>query len=140
MCDQTGQSQKTDTHYRSLDGDGNFNWRFVFDFNYLPAEQCIVYTKREKFGLFSNERKMKPILKLQCYDADQITSDDHLGSLELNLVKLIKGASNPEACSIKMLKLNSKSPVVNLFKIKFHKGWYPFKGDTSEHKDKLTVS
>ena len=140
LCDQKNQEQRTDIHYRSLDGDGNFNWRFIFDFNYLPAEQCIVYTKREKFGLFSNERKVKPILTLQCYDADQITSDDRLGSLELNLVKLIKSANNSEACSMKMLKFNSKSHVVNLFKTKKHRGWYPFKGDDKdEHKDKLTV-
>lgn len=40
------QKQKTDVHYRSLDGDGNFNWRFVFEFDYLPAEQlCVVSSK-----------------------------------------------------------------------------------------------
>lgn len=38
--------QKTDVHYRSLDGDGNFNWRYVFGFDYLPAEQlCLVSRK-----------------------------------------------------------------------------------------------
>ncbi len=43
--------QKTDVHYRSLDGDGNFNWRFVFGFEYLPAEQlCLVSKKVMKFG------------------------------------------------------------------------------------------
>lgn len=41
-----GDKQKTDVHYRSLDGDGNFNWRFVFGFDYLPAEQlCLVSRK-----------------------------------------------------------------------------------------------
>lgn len=38
--------QKTDVHYRSLDGDGNFNWRFVFDFDYLPAEQLCLVSKK----------------------------------------------------------------------------------------------
>lgn len=37
-------AQKTDVHYRSLDGEGNFNWRFVFDFDYLPQEKRIVST------------------------------------------------------------------------------------------------
>lgn len=40
------QKQKTDVHYRSLDGDGNFNWRFVFEFDYLPAEQLCVVSKK----------------------------------------------------------------------------------------------
>uniref|UniRef100_UPI003AADEC2C fer-1-like protein 6 n=1 Tax=Centroberyx gerrardi TaxID=166262 RepID=UPI003AADEC2C len=31
--------QETDVHYNSLTGEGNFNWRFVFPFSYLPAEK-----------------------------------------------------------------------------------------------------
>ncbi|EPY81994.1 hypothetical protein CB1_000689010 [Camelus ferus] len=40
--------QKTDVHYRSLDGEGNFNWRFVFPFDYLPAEQLCIVAKKGK--------------------------------------------------------------------------------------------
>ncbi|CAM9284115.1 unnamed protein product, partial [Lampetra planeri] len=40
--------QKTDVHYRSLDGDGNFNWRFIFGFDYLPAEQLCVVVEEDK--------------------------------------------------------------------------------------------
>ena len=36
------RAQKTDVYYRSLYGEGNFNWRFVFDFDYLPQEKRIV--------------------------------------------------------------------------------------------------
>lgn len=38
--------QKTDVHYRSLGGEGNFNWRFVFPFDYLPAEQVCTVAKK----------------------------------------------------------------------------------------------
>lgn len=38
--------QKTDVHYRSLDGDGNFNWRFIFGFDYLPAEQLCIASRK----------------------------------------------------------------------------------------------
>lgn len=38
--------QKTDVHYRSLGGEGNFNWRFVFPFDYLPAEQVCTISKK----------------------------------------------------------------------------------------------
>lgn len=137
LCDQVNQAQKTDTHYRSLDGEGNFNWRFIFDFEYLPAEQCIVYNKKSNFGFTSQERKVKPKLVLQCFDADQLTSDDHLGSLELNLANLVKGSRNPEACSLKML--SSKAPKINLFKAKYHKGWFPFKSVNTLSSNKLAV-
>jgi len=38
--------QETDIHYRSLTGEGNFNWRFIFPFDYLTAEEKIVVTKK----------------------------------------------------------------------------------------------
>ena len=37
----------TDVHYRSLTGEGNFNWRFVFPFEYLAAEEKIVISRKE---------------------------------------------------------------------------------------------
>ena len=40
------ETQKTDVHYRSLDGEGNFNWRMVFPFEYLPAENTMVVKKK----------------------------------------------------------------------------------------------
>jgi otoferlin len=39
-------AQSTDVHYRSLTGEGNFNWRFIFPFEYLAAE--------EKVGILDN--------------------------------------------------------------------------------------
>ncbi len=33
--------QATDVHYRSLTGEGNFNWRFLYPFQYLPAEEKV---------------------------------------------------------------------------------------------------
>lgn len=41
--------QKTDVHYRSLGGEGNFNWRFLFPFHYLPAEQLCTIDKKVRF-------------------------------------------------------------------------------------------
>ena len=40
------EKQETDVHYRSMDGEGNFNWRFVFPFNYLVSEQTMVVKKK----------------------------------------------------------------------------------------------
>lgn len=44
------ETQKTDVHYRSMDGEGNFNWRFVFPFEYLPAEETMVIKKKVRGG------------------------------------------------------------------------------------------
>jgi len=41
--------QETDIHYRSLTGEGNFNWRFIFPFDYLIAEEKIVVTKKVSY-------------------------------------------------------------------------------------------
>jgi hypothetical protein len=46
--------QKTDVHYRSLGGEGNFNWRFVFPFDYLPAEQVCSVAKKVSVPTSSN--------------------------------------------------------------------------------------
>jgi len=48
-------AQKTDVHYRSFNGEGNFNWRFVFNFEYIPAEKRIVYTQRTSLFSFHTE-------------------------------------------------------------------------------------
>ena len=29
-----------------MEGEGNFNWRFVFPFEYIPAEQVMVIKKK----------------------------------------------------------------------------------------------
>lgn len=46
--------QKTDVHYRSLDGDGNFNWRFVYEFDFLPAEQLCLVSKKVRLVWISH--------------------------------------------------------------------------------------
>lgn len=60
------KSRKTDTHYRSMDGTGMFNWRLVFPFKYLPAEQEIVINKKAHFwNLDKTEKRVDPVLVLQ---------------------------------------------------------------------------
>ena len=65
---------------RSLTGEGNFNWRFLFPFGYLKAEEKLVYKKRlSLFDLEETEIKVPPKLTIQVWDADLIMSDDFLG-------------------------------------------------------------
>jgi hypothetical protein len=56
--------QKTDVHYRSLNGEGNFNWRFVFPFDYDPAEQCLVVNKKVSCQLVSLGRSVSRAARL----------------------------------------------------------------------------
>ena len=74
------EPQKTDVHYRSLDGEGNFNWRFVFPFEYLPPERVVVVKKKEHFySLTKTEIQVPPRLTLQVWDNDLFSPDDFIG-------------------------------------------------------------
>uniref|UniRef100_A0AAR2KUJ2 C2 domain-containing protein n=1 Tax=Pygocentrus nattereri TaxID=42514 RepID=A0AAR2KUJ2_PYGNA len=123
--------QKTDVHYRSLDGDGNFNWRFVFEFEYLPAEQlCLVSKKAHFWSLDKTEFRIPPQLIIQIWDNDKFSLDDYLGTVELDLHNLISPAKISEACNMKMLENVMKSQrkfdqSKSLFAQKSVRGWWP---------------
>ncbi|KAI4471231.1 fer-1-like [Holotrichia oblita] len=131
----TDDAQSTDVHYRSLGGEGNFNWRFVFPFRYLKTEHKIVVVKREKaFDLVHSERKVPCVLKLQVWDNDTFSPDDFLGSIALDLRRMPRCARSSKKCTLELLK--PYAPKINLFKIKRIRGWWPFRG-TDQKKMKV---
>jgi len=68
--------------FRSLGGEGNFNWRFIFPFDYLPEEQTVIVKKKEHFwSLDETEIKAPPVLVVQIWDNDKFSADDFLGNL-----------------------------------------------------------
>jgi len=72
---------------RSLGGEGNFNWRFIFPFDYLPEEQTVIIMKKEHFwSLDKTETKRPPVLVIQIWDNDKFSADDFLGNLNLRIV------------------------------------------------------
>lgn len=76
----SSKAQYTDVHYRSLSGEGNFNWRFVFPFEYLSTENKIVIRKKESsFLVDETENKIPCKLNLQVWDNDTFSADDFLG-------------------------------------------------------------
>ncbi|KAM4637060.1 myoferlin isoform 2-T2 [Discoglossus pictus] len=118
--------QKTDVHYRSLDGEGNFNWRFIFPLEYLPAEQLCIISKKEHFwSLDKTEFKLPPKLILQIWDNDKFSLDDYLGFVELDLHHTIIPAKTSEKCSLDMIDQVKASKVASLFEQKSMKGWWP---------------
>lgn len=127
--------QKTDVHYRSLDGEGNFNWRFVFPFDYLPAEQLCIVAKKEHFwSIDQTEFRVPPRLIIQIWDNDKFSLDDYLGFLELDLHRTIIPAKTSEKCSLDMIPdLKAMDPLkaktASLFEQKSMKGWWPCYAD-----------
>ncbi|XP_064383023.1 myoferlin-like isoform X2 [Halichondria panicea] len=120
-------TQKTDVHYRSLDGDGNFNWRFVFPIEYLPAENIMVIKKKEHFySLTKTERHLPPILTMQIWDNDLFSPDDFLGTVDFNLSRMPKPVNDAASCNLEQLPdATHDAPHDDLFKRKRMKGWWP---------------
>jgi hypothetical protein len=75
------EAQYTDVHYRSLTGEANFNWRFLFNFDYLSTENKLVLKTKSLFAIDEREEKLPCKLILQVWDNDTFSSHDFLGLL-----------------------------------------------------------
>ncbi|XP_050838192.1 fer-1-like protein 4 isoform X3 [Serinus canaria] len=118
--------QETDVHFNSLTGEGNFNWRFIFRFSYLPTEKEITYKKKDSvFSMEESEFQEPAVLVLQVWDYDRISANDFLGSIELKLHDMVWAAKSSEHCTIKMAKENA-TPRFSIFRNKRMRGWWPF--------------
>ncbi|XP_069089782.1 otoferlin isoform X1 [Pleurodeles waltl] len=136
---QQEDKQDTDVHYHSLTGEGNFNWRFLFPFDYLMAEEKIVISKKESmFSWDETEYKIPARLTLQVWDADHFSADDFLGAIELDLNRFPRGAKTAKQCSIEMLTSEVELPTVSIFKQKRVKGWWPFVARNENDELELT--
>ncbi|XP_063877560.1 myoferlin-like isoform X2 [Scylla paramamosain] len=138
----TNNVQKTDTHYRCMDGEANFNWRFVFPLEMLEAEQVmLVEYKEHPWSLNSTQQRRPPQLTLQLWDNDLILRDDYLSEMTIDLchlpkpAKSLRGVSpaqvpqmmgNGTSNSVAITFLDDHSASVNLFEAKRVYGYFPF--------------
>ncbi|XP_024871101.1 otoferlin-like [Temnothorax curvispinosus] len=117
--------QKTDIHYNSLTGEGNFNWRFVFRVVYSKGENVMIVRRRMSvFAKNEIEEKLPCKLRLQVWDNDHFSSDDFIGELTLDLSKMPRGSANSKNCTLKLLE--PQLPTINLFKVSRTRAWWPF--------------
>ncbi|XP_011180606.2 otoferlin isoform X1 [Zeugodacus cucurbitae] len=150
-CADKEQSQATDIHYRSFDGEAAFNWRMLFPIKYSANEDMMVI--KVKSGILNEyEVKHPPILYLQVWDNDFITKNEFLGMLELNLSNFPEPCTNKRFCALTNefagIKLpeplarlhgitHRRRPPVNLFAKKRIRGWFPLHGQIDQiSKDK----
>ncbi|XP_016074714.1 PREDICTED: fer-1-like protein 5 [Miniopterus natalensis] len=124
--------QKTDIHYQCLTGEGSFNWRFIFTFDYLVAEQmCVLSEKDYIWSLDPTVTKFPARLIIQVWDNDIFSTDGFLGVLELDLSDMPLPAQHAKLCSLKMMDADPKWPhflqhkYFSLFKKKTVTGWWP---------------
>ncbi|XP_039764013.1 fer-1-like protein 6, partial [Pararge aegeria] len=116
----TDQAQKTDVHYQSRDGESNYNWRMIFNFQYQPSVRKLV---RKEKGIFTEyEENIPPILIIQLLDNEATCMDDCLGSLMLNLNAIPKGVKQFDDCTLDVLENPKK---INLFSARFLRCWWP---------------
>jgi len=68
-CTFQDEIQETDTHFRSLDGNGSFNWRMVFKTK-VPVKD--------------------PTLTFKVYDKDLLVLEDYLASTSFSIEKYLE--------------------------------------------------
>uniref|UniRef100_A0A1B0G2Q0 C2 domain-containing protein n=1 Tax=Glossina morsitans morsitans TaxID=37546 RepID=A0A1B0G2Q0_GLOMM len=142
-CSNTDEYQSTDVHYRSMNGEGKFNWRMIFPLKYSIVEDMIVIKRRT--GILEEfEIKQPPKLFIHIFDKDLISDDDFLGALEINLSHFPEPYASSKTCALaeedygkrslfQKNKVNEdKRKLLNLFRQKKIRGWFPMKGHDPE--------
>uniref|UniRef100_A0A1A9WPX1 C2 domain-containing protein n=1 Tax=Glossina brevipalpis TaxID=37001 RepID=A0A1A9WPX1_9MUSC len=145
-CSNPDEYQSTDVHYRSMNGEGKFNWRMIFPLKYSTVEDMIVI--KRKTGLLEEfEVKQPPKLFIQIFDKDLISDDDFLGALEINLSHFPEPYTSSKTCTLPeedygnrsllhKSKINEeKRKLLNVFRQKKVRGWFPMKGYEPELAD-----
>ncbi|XP_028159554.1 otoferlin-like, partial [Ostrinia furnacalis] len=130
----TSQAQDTDIHYRCTNGEGNFNWRMVFNFQYQHVERKIVVKEKGPFTEY--EERVPPVLVVQVMDSEAVLADDFLGTLTLDLNALPRGEKLARQCTLEAME---KAKKMNLFSMRSIRCWWPL-WTIDSNTDKKTLA
>ena len=65
--------------FRSMDGVGMFNWRFVFPFEYMPQEEKLYIARKEHlWSLDKTVTKIPAELNIQAWDQDIFKPNEYI--------------------------------------------------------------
>lgn len=88
--------ERTDIHYRSDDGTGEFNWRFVIPLDFSPWEQKIVAYRKTRLFRKPREELVEPLLIVQLWDKNALKKDNLLGEMAFDITELSEGLYEPD--------------------------------------------
>jgi len=135
-----GKEQNTTVHERSLDGNGSFNYRMVFPFEYLPIDKKIVIKEKvHRLSRHLRHEHISPVLKVQIWDKDRFTRHDFIGDLKLDLSNLVRPCVEPSHCG------GTKDPrthnqFVDLFIQQWISGWWACYDNDDDDDDKRKIT
>eukprot|EP01062_Namystynia_karyoxenos_P081511 TRINITY_DN8982_c0_g1_i1.p1 TRINITY_DN8982_c0_g1~~TRINITY_DN8982_c0_g1_i1.p1 ORF type:complete len:2189 (+),score=695.87 TRINITY_DN8982_c0_g1_i1:814-6567(+) len=98
------KQQDTDVHFRSMDGEGNFNWRMKWDVQYKRMENKLLLKetgllgKLSRVGFKKEPTGVDPVLMMELWDNDLLPfSDDYIGDVALQLSAMTTKLSASES-------------------------------------------
>ncbi|KAK6731499.1 hypothetical protein RB195_007764 [Necator americanus] len=101
--------QKSDVHFRSLDGCGEFNWRFVIDIAFNPWEKKIINYQKRRIFRKASEELVEPLVMIQLWDKNKFSKDVMLGEMVLDMTHFKEGIADPEDIGILRLRKSRRS-------------------------------
>jgi hypothetical protein len=132
------QTQKTDTHFHCRNK-ANFNYRFVFEFDYLWQEKCFIKLSDSKHSRI----KVPPKLHIQILTSDLLSVHSHvIGSVEfdLNQINLPIIDEPQKLFNMKKSFSNTQTNSKSLFKIGQIRGWWPCENLSEDFKCCINMS
>ncbi|KAI6228647.1 hypothetical protein M3Y99_01205300 [Aphelenchoides fujianensis] len=90
------KAERTDIHYRCLEGAASFNWRFVFDVDYDVFERKIRAARKKRLFRKRATELVDPVLVVEIWDNNKFGRDQYIGQCTMNLLGFEEGQVDEE--------------------------------------------